>query len=304
MLNNTVIQVQELSKRFGTITALNQVSLSIKQGEIVALLGANGAGKTTLINHLLGRLIADSGSVSILGQKPGSLAARQAIGAILQSNQMPGTLTVEEHIELFSSYYPNPRTIDSTLAIARLDDLAKRKFDQLSGGQKQRLFFALAICGQPEIVILDEPTVGLDVEARRDFWQCIRELAAKGTTILLTTHYLEEADALADRILLLADGKIVQEGSAESIKARLGGKRIRFKCGNQEQDLSKLPGVTEFKQRGSYMELMSQSAEHTLQYLFQSGVDLSDLTVEQVSLEDAYLHLSQPQAPMTQEKVA
>jgi ABC-2 type transport system ATP-binding protein len=298
-----IIKACNIEKKFSNIKALDGVSLEVFRGEVVALLGANGAGKTTLISHLLGQLTPDSGELSIAGHTPGSLAARQNIGVILQSAQMPGNLTVKEHIELYRRYYPAPLSLKEILSIVKLSDLQHRKFDTLSGGQKQRLFFALAICGQPKIVFLDEPTVGLDVEARRDFWQCIRQLKAEGTSILLTTHYLEEADALADRILLLNNGKIIKQGRSETIKSQLGGKRIRFKTAMADCHFKALSFVTQIQHRGDFTELFSSNAEETLKDLFTQQFKIRDLSVEQVSLEDAFLSLSNNN-PTTQEYAA
>ncbi|MGQ8364156.1 ABC transporter ATP-binding protein [Glaciecola sp. 1036] len=292
-----LIQVSNVSKKFGKLDALCDVSLTINQGEIIALLGANGAGKTTLINHLLGRLTPDSGNISIAGYKPGSLPARQRIGTILQSAKMPETLTIEEHIVLFSSYYLNPLPLAQILNIAGLTDLRKRRFKALSGGQQQRLFFALAICGNPQVVLLDEPTVGLDVQARRQFWQCIRELAQHGTSVLLTTHYLEEADALAEKAYLLSQGKLLHEGTCDSLKNKMGGKVIRFKTSSMQDFHTGIAGITQVQSRGQFVELVSQCAEDTLGYLFAQKIELHDLTVSQVSLEDAFLQMSSNSTP-------
>ena len=291
MQQNNVISTQGISKSFGSLKALNNVSLEVKKGEILALLGANGAGKTTLINVLLGRMQADSGQLTVLGQHAGHIQARRRIGTILQAAEMPGTLKVIEHINLFRSYYINPMPIDEVLKNAQLGDLQNKRFDQLSGGQKQRVFFALAICGQPDLVFLDEPTVGLDVDSRRQFWRCIRELSARGTTILLTTHYLEEADVLADRIVLLTQGQISAEGSPEHIKKQLGGKLIRFRSHDDAEVFTQLPAVDHYQTKGDYHELLSEQAELTIQQLLDRCSDVRDLTITQVSLEDAFLNL-------------
>ncbi|NVJ61572.1 MAG: ABC transporter ATP-binding protein [Gammaproteobacteria bacterium] len=287
-----LINVNGLTKMFGELKALDGVSFSIEPGEVVALLGANGAGKTTLINHLLARVTPDSGTISVANHKPGSYAARQLIGTVLQATQIPSNLTIYEHIELFTSYYPNPMTIEETLSLASLDALKNRYFDTLSGGQQQRVFFALAVCGNPNIILLDEPTVGLDVNARREFWNCITELKSRGTAILLTTHYLEEADALADRILVLADGKLVQQGTSESIKQKLGGKRIRFRSTKTIAEWESSIDMVRFDLRGGYFDVISESPEKLLCALLKTDPDLFDLTVDQISLEDAFLNLS------------
>ena len=296
-MQQLVINTQGISKTFGKLKALNNVSLQVEKGEILALLGANGAGKTTLINLLLGRMRADGGKISVLDQQPGHIHARRRIGTILQSAEMPGTLKVIEHINLFRSYYVNPMPVDAVLESAQLTELQNKKFDALSGGQKQRVFFALAICGQPDLVFLDEPTVGLDVDSRRQFWRCIRELSARGTTILLTTHYLEEADVLADRIVLLTQGQITAEGTPEHIKKQLGGKRIRFRTTTDAETLKTLPAVDSYQTKGDYHELLSEQAELTATHLLNDCSDVRDLTITQVSLEDAFLNLRDNNQP-------
>ncbi|MCO7225836.1 ABC transporter ATP-binding protein [Pleionea sp. CnH1-48] len=298
MTINACVSVQGLSKSYGDVRALQNIDFIINPGEIVALLGTNGAGKTTFINSLLGRVKYDSGSVKVFGKAPGHLDARRRTGTVLQSTKMPNTLTIKEHIELFSSYYLNPLPLESVLEKANLVGLEQRRFDALSGGQQQRLFFALAICGQPELVFLDEPTVGLDVNSRRDFWNCIRQLSAEGCAVLLTTHYLEEADVLADRISLLNNGSISMEGTPEQIKSHLGGKRIRFRSPHKPEDFNTLPDVSQSRQRGDYIELQSTHAEHTLKHLLNREAKITDLTVTEVSLEDAFIHLTE-ESPTT-----
>jgi ABC-2 type transport system ATP-binding protein len=202
------------------VAALRGIDLAIEPGELVALLGPNGAGKTTAVRILLGLTTQDHGEASIFGFHPGSREDRLRRGAQLQVAKVPETLKVREHIELFSSYYKDPLPIAETIAAAGLQGVENRLFGNLSGGQKQRLLFALAICGNPSLLFLDEPTVGLDVEARRGLWTRIRAFVARGGSVLLTTHYLEEADALAHRIAVINRGRIVAEGSPAEIKRR------------------------------------------------------------------------------------
>ena len=203
---NCVASIRNLSKSYGKVVALRGMNLEIRAGELLALLGPNGAGKTTLVQTLLGLAQPDSGSVSVFGDDPHLGRVQTRLGAMLQVARVPETLKVREHIDLFSSYYPAPLPIEETLQIAGLTEIKDRPFGELSGGQKQRVLFGIAICGDPDLLFLDEPTVGLDVEARRLMWSQIRTLIARGKTILLTTHYLNEADALADRILVLDQG--------------------------------------------------------------------------------------------------
>jgi ABC-2 type transport system ATP-binding protein len=209
-----------LSKVYGNLTALNDVSFTVKRGEILGLLGPNGAGKTTAVRILLGLARADSGTAAVFGHPPASQEAKLRRGAVLQVAKVPETLRVCEHIELFSSYYPNPLPFSETVAAAGLGGIENRLFGDLSGGQKQRVLFALALCGNPGLLFLDEPAVGLDVEARRALWGRIRAFVARGGSVLLTTHYLDEADALAHRVAVIDRGRIVAQGSPAEIKTR------------------------------------------------------------------------------------
>jgi ABC-2 type transport system ATP-binding protein len=214
-----VAELSFVTKRYGNIDALRGVNLTIQPGELLALLGPNGAGKTTAVRILLGLTQPDSGHATIFGRDPGSQAAKLRRGALLQVAKVPETLKVREHIELFSSYYPKPLVLADTLDAAGLTGIENRLFGDLSGGQKQRVLFALALCGNPDLLFLDEPTVGLDVEARRGLWTRIRAFVARGGSVLLTTHYLEEAEALANRIAVINQGRIVALGSPAEIKA-------------------------------------------------------------------------------------
>ncbi len=209
-------------KRYRSVTALDGVSFDVRPGELVTLLGPNGAGKTTAVRLLLGLARADAGRATLFGRDPRVAAHRIEVGAMLQVGKVPETLTVAEHVALFSSYYPHPRALDDVLRSADLDGVADRRFGELSGGQKQRVLFALALCGNPRLLVLDEPTLGLDVEARRGLWDEVRRYVAEGGSVLLTTHYLAEAEAVADRIVVLAKGRVVADGDTGSVKAAAG----------------------------------------------------------------------------------
>jgi ABC-2 type transport system ATP-binding protein len=217
-----VAALHSATKTYGSIPALQNVSFTLARGQILSLLGANGAGKTTAIQLLLGLGRPDQGSALLFGLPPQSRAARLRTGVMLQSGGVPATLKVAEHIELFSRYYEKPLPLAETIAAAGLEGLERRPFGQLSGGQKQRLLFALAICGRPDLLFLDEPTVGLDPESRRAIWKQVRLLQAAGTAVLLTTHYLEEAAALSDHVLLLDKGRILTQGSPAQIQHLAG----------------------------------------------------------------------------------
>jgi ABC-2 type transport system ATP-binding protein len=223
MFDTTVpAQLEAASKSYGGVQALRDVTLAVAPGETLALLGPNGAGKTTAIRLLLGLTAPTSGTARLFGKNPRESRNRARSGAMLQAADVPEMLTAREHIELFSSYYPKPLPIAETIRAAALEGLENRRFGKLSGGQQQRVFFALAICGDPDILFLDEPTVGLDIEMRQVMWDGIRTFVARGRSVLLTTHYLGEADALADRIALIRTGSIIAQGTPADIKAQAG----------------------------------------------------------------------------------
>ncbi len=293
-------------KRYGKVTALDGVDLTVRAGEVVALLGPNGAGKTTAVQLLLGLGRADAGSVRLFGRDPRDAAARVRTGAMLQVSKVPETLKVREHIHLVSSYYPRPLPMPEILAAAGLTGIEDRLFGRLSGGQCQRVLFALALCGDPDLLFLDEPTVGLDVESRRSFWEQIRAKAGAGCTVFLTTHYLEEADALADRIILLHQGRILAEGTPAEIKARVGGRVIRCRTRVPVDEVASLPGVREARRRGEDLEILTPTAETVLRELLARDPGLSGLEVRGAGLEDAFLSLtgSPETVPMSKEVAA
>jgi ABC-2 type transport system ATP-binding protein len=287
--------IAELSgavKKYGSVTALAGVDLAVRPGEVVALLGPNGAGKTTAVQLLLGLARPTAGEARLFGREPQDAEARMRVGVMLQVSKVPETLKVKEHIHLISSYYPHPLPRREVIAAAGLDGLEERLFGKLSGGQRQRVLFALALCGDPDLLFLDEPTVGLDVEARRAFWEQIRARAGAGRTVLLTTHYLEEADALADRIVLLDRGRIVAEGTPAEIKARVLGKRIRCRTRLTTAELAALPGVRDVRRSGDEIEIAAAAAEPVVRLLLARDPDLSALDVRGAGLEEAFLALT------------
>lgn len=285
-------RLDAVSKRFGSHVVLDGLSLDIRAGEVTALLGPNGAGKTTSVGLLVGRLSPDAGRVELFGLDPSRPVARARMGVMLQSAGLPDVLTVRELVTLQSGYYRDPREIRETIALAGLEGLEKRPAGKLSGGQQRRLLYALAICGRPDLLVLDEPTTGLDHEARRHLWSTVREEADGGAAVLLTTHYLEEADALADRIVVIAEGRIIADDAPAGIKASVGGSTIRCRTALSDPLLSALPGVRSVSRSGAAATLLVADAVVSARALLSADPSLAELTISAASLEEALANLS------------
>jgi ABC-2 type transport system ATP-binding protein len=283
----------EVTKRYGQVTALDGAGFQLRRGETVALLGPNGAGKSTTVGILLGLLRPDAGRVELLGGSPHEATAAGRVGAMLQQGDLLDGVTVAELVELVRDLYPAPRPLAETLELAGLTELAGRRVERLSGGQAQRVRYALAVAGAPELLFLDEPTAGMDVQARRAFWRGVRELADSGATVLFATHYLEEADEYADRIVVLLGGKVVADGPATQIKAGVGSRRVRATVpAGHDGLLRDLPGVRGLQRRGESVLLESADADATVRALFASGLEVRDVEVTGADLEDAFLALT------------
>ena len=287
-----VAQLDAVTKRYKAATALDGLSLALRPGEVVALLGPNGAGKSTAVRLMLGLTSPTSGQARIFGADPRDPATRTRVGAMLQVARIPETLKVREHLDLFRSYYPHPLPFAEIVQIAQLQGIENRLFGQLSGGQKQRVLFALALCGDPDLIFLDEPTVGLDIEARRSLWAQIRSLAARGKTVLLTTHYLEEADALAHRIIVINKGRIVSEGTPSQIKAGTTGRKIRCHTTLTAEYLRTLPTVTTVEASGEHITVTATHAENVVRAMLTADPTLGNLEITSPALEDAFLELT------------
>ncbi|MEP6916106.1 MAG: ABC transporter ATP-binding protein [Acidobacteriota bacterium] len=287
-----VAELIAVSHRYGSVAALTDLSISLQPGEITALLGPNGAGKTTAVSLLTGLTRPSAGEARLFGGAPTAMAGRRRMGVMLQVSRVPETLTVREHLHLFSAYYPAPLPLPEVLALAGLESVANRRFGKLSGGQQQRVLFALAICGNPELLFLDEPTAGMDVESRRHFWQTVRELASSGRAVLLTTHYLEEADALAARVVVLNRGRIIADGTPAAIKARAADRQVTCRTCLSAEVLRTLPGVTRLDAQADGVRLITNDAESTTRALLASDTTLSGLEVRSVGLEEAFLALT------------
>lgn len=288
------VELKDAVKTYGKVKALNGVSFTVERGDVVAMLGPNGAGKSTAIALMLGLRPPTSGSVSIYGGDPRNAYNRRHIGAMLQESGIPAMLSVREVVALFGHFYQNPLHTDAAIEMAQLVDKAGTHVGRLSGGQKQRLYFALALVGNPDVLFLDEPTTGLDVEARRNFWDCIGNLIDSGKTIVLTTHNLEEADALAKHIIVINLGEIVAEGTPEQIKRHIGGKHIRFRTSpGAETTLQALVGVQRVSRLDDRFDLYSTEPEATLASLFRTELVISDIEVVGAGLEEAFLSITQ-----------
>jgi ABC-2 type transport system ATP-binding protein len=289
--SETIATLSGVTKKYGGVTALRDVSLNVRRGELLAILGPNGAGKTTAIRLLLGLATPASGKVSVFGQNPRDLATRRRAGVMLQVAKVPETLKVREHIDLFSSYYPKPLSRKAVLSAAGLEGLESRLFGKLSGGEKQRVLFALAICGDPELLFLDEPTVGLDVSTRLLIWQQVRRFIQEGRTVILTTHYLEEVDALANRVIVLNQGAVVAEGTPAEIKSRTAQRKIRCSTSLPLDQVWTIPQVHDVQAQESRLEILTSQVEPVLRELFSRDPNLSSLDISSSSLEEAFLQI-------------
>ena len=284
------------SKTYGTgsdaVAAVADVDLSVRAGELLAVLGPNGAGKTTALNMLTGLGKPTGGTARLFGRDPRDLAARQRVGVMLQSSGVPDTLRVSELLTAFRGYYPAPLPFAAVVAAAGLGGLEKRLFGSLSGGQQRRVLFAIALCGDPELVFVDEPTTGLDAEVRRTLWATLRDLARSGRGVVLTTHYLEEADTLADRIVVLNEGRIIVEGTPSQVKSMVPGRRIAADSTVPAAEAAGWASVHHAVRHGSRLELLVSEAEPVVRQLLARDASLSGLSVTEPSLEDAFLTLT------------
>ena len=273
--------------------AVRGIDLDIAPGETVALLGPNGAGKSTTIEMLLGLTRPDAGTVSVFGLSPERAVDEGNVGAMLQTGSLIRDLSVGELVTMIASLYPRPLDVDDALELAGIGSLAGRRTQKLSGGETQRARFAVAIVADPELLVLDEPTVAMDVESRRAFWSAMRAFVARDKTVLFATHYLEEADAYADRVVLMASGAIVADGPPTEIKAMVGSRRIRATLpGADRAMLAALPGVTDVELRGEAILLVCSDSDIALRALLDASPDVRDIEVTGAGLEEAFVQLT------------
>ena len=277
----------------GPVRAVRGVDIDIAPGETVALLGPNGAGKSTTIDMLLGLAVPDAGEVHVFGMTPRDAVAHGAIGAMLQTGALIGELSVRELVTMMASLYPEPLAVDDVLQLAGITEISKRMTNRLSGGESQRTRFAVAMVSNPDLLVLDEPTVAMDVEGRVQFWQTMRRFAERGKTVLFATHYLEEADANADRIVLMARGEVVADGPATEIKAAAGGRIIRATLpGVPAARLEPLDGVRQVELHGEAIILRCSDSDAAVRALLHEFPTVRDLEITGAGLEAAFLQLT------------
>ncbi len=296
-MSSSSISLRGVSKSFagpqGPIHAVRGVEVEIERGETVALLGPNGAGKSTTIDMLLGLLRPDAGSVSLFGRGAAQAVAGGAVGAMLQKGELLRDLTVRELVSMLAALYPAPMAVEEVLALTGIEEVAEQRTQKLSGGQAQRVRFALALAPDPELLVLDEPTVAMDVEGRHAFWRTMRELAARGRTLLFATHYLEEADANADRVVLMAHGEVVADAPPSRVRAMVGARTIRATLPAAPlEELQALPGVSGAERRGQAVVLACADSDLAIRALLEAFPRARDIEIAAAGLEQAFLALT------------
>ncbi len=285
-------RLRDVTRSYGAVRAVKGIDVEIRRGETVALLGPNGAGKTTTISMLLGLLPPTAGSIEVFGLPPGEAIQQSRIGAMLQEGKLMSGVRVGELIDFVRSLHPAPLPKDELLELAGLGGLEKRRVDRLSGGQTQRVRFAMAIAGNPEMLVLDEPTAALDVEARRAFWASMRAYAAEGHTVLFATHYLEEAETFASRLVIIAQGQIIADGTVPEIQARYGQPQVAFtRVDAALTGYEQLPGVQRWELAGERVILYTRDADTTVRALVSSALPWKDLEVKSADLEEVFISL-------------
>jgi len=287
------IVLASLTKTYGPVRAVRGIDLTLERGSTVALLGPNGAGKTTTIDMVIGLTRPDAGTVSLFGRSPSEAVSLGLISAMTQTGSLIDYLSVRELVTMMAGLFPNPLAVDEALSITGADAFADRQTRKLSGGETQRVRFAIALVANSDLLVLDEPTVALDVEGRRDFWTAMRAVAARGKTVVFATHYLEEADAYADRIVLMSRGRIVADGAPTEIKATVGGRVIRATLEDVDVALlTTIPGVTSAERHGDAVTLNCADSDGVLRHLVSRFAALRDIEVRGAGLEEAFLELT------------
>lgn len=293
MEQSYLAELSEVSKRFGKVVALDGLNLQVRPGELLSVLGPNGAGKSTAISLLLGLYQPDKGSARLFGESPLRIEARRRVGVMMQEAALAPELRTREQIDLAASYYPDPLTLSAVMRMTHTEALADRPYGKLSGGQKRQVQFAMAICGRPTLLFLDEPTAGLDLQAREMTWTTVRRLVDEGCAIVMTTHYLEEAEALADRVAVLSKGRIIASGTVNEIRALVVRKQISCSTSLSIEEIRTWPEVEDATRNHRGVQITAGSAEGVVRRLLASDEDLQDLEVHRAGLAEAFTELTQ-----------
>ena len=288
-----VVSFENVSKHYGSLKAVDGLSLDLRKGETVALLGPNGAGKSTSLDMLLALRKPTSGKIKMFGSDPYHAVKSGQVGAMLQSGGLMPEVTVRELVTLVTGLHPRPVPVDTTLRRAGVAQIAEQRVDRLSGGQTQRVRFALAIVGDVDLIVLDEPTTAMDVETRRLFWSSMKEEVSEGKTLLFATHYLEEADQAADRILVINRGRLLADGTPAEIKARAGAKQLSFRLGGVDEPfLLGLPGLVSLEIRNDVVHIQSRDSDATLYALLDAGYRPKEVEIGSLGLEQAFIAIT------------
>jgi ABC-2 type transport system ATP-binding protein len=293
MNNDCLAELSGVSKRFGGVVALDGIDLQVRPGELLAVLGPNGAGKSTAISLLLGLQQPDQGTARLFGQSPLMIEARRSIGVMMQEVALAPELRVREQLELVASYYPDSLSPDAAMDTTHTTSLGKRPYGKLSSGQKRQVQFAMAVVGRPKLLFLDEPTVGLDLPSRENMWAMLRELVHEGASIVLTTHYLEEAEALADRVVVLAKGRAIAAGTVNELRALVGRKRITCATSLTVELVAAWPGVQTVTRDRGRLQITASDAEIVVKKLVAADADFHELEVHTAGLAEAFTELTQ-----------
>ena len=296
MSQDVVAELQGVTKRYGSTVALDRVDLQIKRGELLALLGPNGAGKSTAIALWLGLIQPDAGTVRLLGGSPLDVSRRREVGVMMQEVELSREMRVRELLDLTASYYANPLSPTQVMELTRTTALADRRYTKLSGGLKRQVQFAMAVCGRPDLLFLDEPTVGLDIQAREMMWATIRTLVKGGCSIVLTTHYLEEAEALADRVVVLAKSRVIASGSVADMRSIVSRKQVSCECSVPVEEVRRWSEVSDVTAHASRLQITTANAEMVVRRLLAADQQLRNLEVRQAGLTEAFAELTKEAA--------
>jgi ABC-type multidrug transport system ATPase subunit len=293
MNHECLAELSGVSKRYGSVVALDGMDLQVRPGELLSVLGPNGAGKSTAISLMLGLQQPDKGAARLLGQSPLALEARRGVGVMMQDVALSSELRVREQIELVASYYPDPLSPDEAFSMTHTTSLGERPYGKLSGGQKRQVQFAMAVVGRPRLMFLDEPTVGLDISSREIMWAMLRELVHSGVSIVLTTHYLEEAESLADRVVVLAKGRVIASGTVREIRAVVGHKRVSCSTSLSPELIAPWPGVQSASRERGRLQIIAGDSDTVVKRLALADANFQDLEVRGAGLAEAFTELIQ-----------